>query len=70
MELTTITITCKDSKKIELSLEEAKELYGVLDGLFGGVKEYIPYPTYPTYPSYPNYPLVTWSASNSMEEKI
>jgi hypothetical protein len=47
-----LVITLEEGKKLELSEEEAKELYGKLNMIFGEKKEYIPYPTYPTYPWY------------------
>lgn len=42
--------------EVELSLEEVRELAGILQRLTGE-KEYIPsYPTYPIYPTYPPWP--------------
>lgn len=44
LKITKIELTTKDGKKVELSLDEAKDLYGQLDELFG-VKSapYTPY---------------------------
>lgn len=64
-------------KKLELGLEEAKELKLILNDLFGKEKEleFIPY--YPTpavpcplphYPDYPIYPTITYSGTGKWED--
>lgn len=48
-------------KRIELSVEEARKLLKLLEGVFGEQKMIpypLPYPA-PTYPQWPNYPLIT-----------
>ena len=56
-------------KGIELTLDEAKELKGELDSLFGGT-QFIPYyPYYPPYNPQPEpfiyQPFITWGDSGT-----
>jgi len=54
-----------NAKTIELTYEEAKELYNNLHELLGSDPSIIPsYPVYPTYPTFPYNPLITSGADN------
>lgn len=65
IEITKITLGTKGGIKVELSLEEAKELHGQLDTLFGSKVAYVPgYPIYMerNYPYWQPYRPV-WSGN-------
>ena len=48
MKITKVEIEFDNGFCVYVTLEEAKELRDKLNKLFGGEKEYIPYPTYPS----------------------
>lgn len=60
-----------DGKKIELSLEQARELSQLLNNLFGEQVKIISPITYPIYIPYPTYPRrypyweITWGETTS-----
>lgn len=54
MEITNIQLKTSKGKKIDLSLDEAKELHAQLAELFTAKENWYPI-TYPSYPSYPRW---------------
>ena len=57
MKITKVEIEFDNGFCVYVTLEEAKELRDKLNKLFGGEKEYIPYPTYPFWRDYTDYTI-------------
>jgi hypothetical protein len=53
-------------KEIELTTEEAKELYDVLKKICGDDKISW-YPVYPTWPLWPNSPIITYETTTTAD---
>ena len=53
LKVTKITMTTKDGKEVELSLDEAKDLHGQLEELFGEKTTYLPSQPRWIYPERP-----------------
>jgi len=68
IEVAKITVRMKDKKTIEMSVEEAKELHTLLDGMFGA--KYVP--SQPIYVERYRYPwsgpwyTTTWSNTGAL----
>ncbi len=63
IKISKIEVKTSDGKKVDLTLEEAKELYEQLDKLFGDKTVYVPNSPLVIYKDrWPYYP-VTWSDS-------
>ena len=71
IKIARIVLDTKDNKQIDLTIDEAKELYDQLHLLFGDKNiHYIPtqpivIDRYPSYPWSPNYPWVTYKDSTN-----
>lgn len=63
-EIKSIVIQLPDGKTMEMSLDDARALYGQLDELFGDVRgQPVSYPVYINEPHSPNFPI--WIDDNT-----
>ena len=66
-----VKIKINDNTEVELTQEEAQELYCKLKDIFNKKEIFpIPAPVYPDYPVYPTYPIITWECKTKSNDVV